>query len=367
LTGRARLLSWIIHGGVCRPPRASARGEKTEVVRKIPENPENQEAPVRRALLVHVLLVLAASVAAADEVYIPSNSPGTGSMNAFPFNNQYGTEWRYQLVIPAAALGHQPMKILDIAFAPSGTGDFKATTLEVRMSHSTVAPSTTFAANLPNPQVVLSTTAFVWKTTDQTWSSIGLAAPFLYNGVDYLTIEVRFKGSVKSNGFSGNCYQVQGPLWRVYNRSAGAYTATTGSMDASGLKTRITIAGPSITLSGSGRPGTTVTLDLASPSDAGRVYQLASSLGTGPVPIGTRLLNLSPDSLLLITVFNQLPAVFVGYSGTFDTTGAARAWIHLPNLPFLTGVRIHSAFVSLDVNAPQGIHTISPTATFSIQ
>jgi hypothetical protein len=322
---------------------------------------------MRSALLVPVLLVLAAGVATADEVYLPSNTPGTGSKNAFPFNNQYGTEWRYQLVVPAAALGHQPMKILDIAFAPSGTGDFKATTLQVRMSHSTVAPSTTFATNLPNPQVVLSAGAFVWKTTDQSWSSIGLTTPFLYNGVDTLTIEIRFKGGAKGNGFSGNCYQVMGPISRVYNRSAGAYTATTGSMDASGLKTRITIAGPGITLSGSGKPGTTVTLDLASPSDAGRVYQLASSLGTGPVPIGTRLLNLSPDSLLVITVFNQLPAVFVGYTGTFDKTGAARARIHLPNLPVLTGVRIHSAFVSLDAKAPQGVHTISPTATFSIQ
>jgi len=314
-----------------------------------------------------IALLVISGMAAADEVYLPSNTPGTGSVNVFPFNTHYGTEFRYQLVIPPALLGKRPMKILDIAFAPSGTGDFKATTFEVRMSHSTVAPSTAFAVNLPNPQTVLFSNAFVWKTTHQTWSSIGLTSSFLYNGVDYLTIELRFIGSAKGNGFGGNCYQDQGSLWRVYKGAVGAYTATTGSMGNSGLKTRITIKDGSITVSGTARPGTTVSLDLASPSDAGNVYQLASSFGTGPIPLGSRKLNLSFDSLLLITAQNQVPGVFVRYSGTFDSTGLARAQIKIPSLPALTGVRIHSAFVSLNPSSPLGIQTISPSTMFSIQ
>ena len=322
---------------------------------------------MRRTSLLCLLLLLFAGAAQADEVYVPSNTPSSGTMNAFPFNTQYGNEWRYQLIIPASRLGNRSMRIQDIAFAPSGSGDFKASTLQVRMSHSTVAPSPTFAVNLPSPKVVLFSNAFVWKTTHQTWSSIGLTAPFTYNGVDSLTIELRFKGGAKGNGFSGNCYQSQGTHSRVYNRSPGAYTTTTGSVDNGNIKIRITITGASITVSGTGKPGTTVTLDLSSPSDAGRVYQLASSLGTGPIPIGSRLLNLSPDNLLVITAFNQLTTVFVGYAGTFDTTGAARARINIPNLPALTGVRIHSALVTLNPLAPQGIYTISPTATFSIQ
>jgi hypothetical protein len=322
---------------------------------------------MRRTSLSCLMLILFVSPTWADEIYVPSNTPGNGTMNAFPFNSQYGNEWRYQLIIPAARLGNRPMQLTDIAFAPSGSGDFRASTFEVRMSHSTVAPSRTFAVNLPNPRVVLLSNAFIWNTTNQAWSPIGLTKPFTYNGVDFLTIEIRFKGGIRGNGFSGNCYQSQGTHSRVYNRSPGAYTATTGSVDNGNIKIRITILGASITVSGTGRPGTTVTLDLASPSDAGRVYQLASSLGTGPIPIGLRRLNLSPDNLLVITVFNQLPTVFVGYAGTFDTNGKAKASINIPNLPALTGIRVNSAFVTLDAKAPQGIYTISPTAMFSIQ
>jgi len=317
--------------------------------------------------LTCLLLLALAGLARADEVYVPSNTPSSGTLNAFPFNTQYGNEWRYQLIISAAALGNRSMQILDIAFAPSGTGDFKASTLEVRMSHSTVAPSPTFAVNLPNPKVVLFANAFVWKTTTQTWSPFGLTAPFTYNGTDSLTIELRYMGGVRGNGFSGNCYQSQGTHSRVYNRSTGAYNAPTGSLDNGNIKVRITIMGATITLSGSARPGTTVTLDLSAPGDAGKAYQVASSLGTGPISIGNRRLDLSPDSLLVVTVFNYLPAVFAGYAGKLDASGKARASIHIPNLPVLTGVRLHSAFVTLDPQAPFGISLIAPTASFSVQ
>jgi hypothetical protein len=39
-----------------------------------------------------------------------------------------------------------------------------------------------------------------------------------------------------------------------------------------------------------------VDLNLTSMADVDKAYQTVSSLGTGPVPIGTRSLGLSPDS-----------------------------------------------------------------------
>jgi hypothetical protein len=117
---------------------------------------------------------------------------------------------------------------------------------------------------------------------------------------------------------------------------------------------------------GAPNPGKTVDLFLQSPPDKGRFYQLGSSLGLGPIPLGSRQLNLSPDNLLLVTVNNYLPSIFVDYPGRLDSTGKAKAGIRIPNDPGLIGLRIHTAYVVLDTAAPLGIQTISNTFTFSV-
>jgi len=74
----------------------------------------------------------------------------------------------------------------------------------------------------------------------------------------------------------------------------------------------------------------------------------------GPIPLGNRQLNLSPDDLLLITVNNYVPSIFVNYAGQLDTQGEAKAEIRIPNNPGLIGLRMHTAFVVLDPAAPLG-------------
>jgi len=117
---------------------------------------------------------------------------------------------------------------------------------------------------------------------------------------------------------------------------------------------------------GSPNPGKAVDLYLQSPGDKGRLYIMGSSLGTGPIPIGTRKLNLSPDDLLLVTVSNYLPSIFYNYQNTLDAKGEAQAQIRIPNTPALIGLRIHTAYVVIDPTAPQGVRTISNTFTFSV-
>jgi hypothetical protein len=114
------------------------------------------------------------------------------------------------------------------------------------------------------------------------------------------------------------------------------------------------------------RLATTLTFTLMATNDAGLPYQLGSSLGTGPIPIGTRQLDLSPDNLLLVTVNNYWPWIFSGYRGVIDSKGQAQATIHIPNQPALAGVRVHSAFVTLDPAAPSGVRSISDTFSFTI-
>jgi len=135
-----------------------------------------------------------------------------------------------------------------------------------------------------------------------------------------------------------------------------------GSDDAFVAKVSLTV------LEGKGtpRPGGTVGFTLTATNDVGRQFHLGTSLGTGPIPIDTRQIDLSPDNLLLVTVNNYWPSVFSGYRGVIDSKGQAQAAIHIPNLPALIGTRIHTAFVTLDSAAPSGIRSISNTFSFSI-
>ncbi|MBN2492240.1 MAG: SBBP repeat-containing protein [Planctomycetes bacterium] len=114
-------------------------------------------------------------------------------------------------------------------------------------------------------------------------------------------------------------------------------------------------------------PGGQVNLSLSSSADGGLVYQLASSLGNGPIAIDARRIELSPDGLLFLTVANALPGIFPNYAGVLDKQGQAKAAIHIPNLPSLKGLRIYTAFVTLKATAPSGVASISNTFLFSIQ
>ena len=122
----------------------------------------------------------------------------------------------------------------------------------------------------------------------------------------------------------------------------------------------------SLTGTGAGRPGASIQWDLTATDCAGLRYQLGSSLGTGPIRIDTRTIDLSADNLLAVSVAGLWPAVFSGYQGIVDGNGQAQAAIHVPNLPALIGTPVHTAFVTLDPAAPSGIRSISNTVSFVI-
>jgi hypothetical protein len=71
--------------------------------------------------------------------------------------------------------------------------------------------------------------------------------------------------------------------------------------------------------------------------------------------------------LFVLTVNNALPGIFARYVGTLGVSGAATADIVIPNLAPLTGIGVHTAFVSLDGSAPSGVDDVSNTFSFTIQ
>ncbi len=117
---------------------------------------------------------------------------------------------------------------------------------------------------------------------------------------------------------------------------------------------------------GAARVGTVLALALTT-GDAFIPFRVASALGTGPIRVGPRRIDLAVDGLLIATIQNVLPTVFSGYSGNADAAGQAQASVRIPAFPALAGTVVHSAFVTLSARAPSGIRGISNTTSFTIQ
>ncbi|MBN1461528.1 MAG: hypothetical protein JXA57_18520 [Armatimonadetes bacterium] len=329
---------------------------------------------MKTCVLVICLAASLVGASAAGDIFIPYQPMSSINCNFFPFHVSFG-EWRYQFVIGAKCLGGKSQILTHISFRPCQSNTFKAATFEMRMSHNTltVAPSLTFAANMPSPQVVIPAGPITYIRTQSTWSTIQLTRSFTYNGKDNLTVELRYKGGSLTGGstngsddsfprdFSYQCY-------RVFNYGTGAYASTTASsqFNSGMLLTRLTYLDVNISGSGSPSIGGTVNLSLLALTDAGLPYQVGTSLGTGPILIGKHDIGLSLDQLLLVTVRGALPSIFQNYSGVLDTTGRGSARIVILNDPQLIGVRLHSAFLTIKSGLPFNVKSISNTFSFTI-
>lgn len=118
---------------------------------------------------------------------------------------------------------------------------------------------------------------------------------------------------------------------------------------------------------GSAKNGGTLDLLLNAVGAANKSYFTGTSFGKGPIPLDTRSIDLSLDTLLVISTSGVLPVVFSAYNGILPNSGSATAKLNIPASPALVGLKIHTAFVTLDPAAPSGVLTISNTNTTEIQ
>ncbi|MBN2489933.1 MAG: hypothetical protein JXQ29_03675 [Planctomycetes bacterium] len=317
-----------------------------------------------------LLFLLLAGLSSADEVFVPDNNPAAGSSNAIPFWAEWSAiqgQIRFQMLFDPTQLGNRAFTVHDIAFAANYSGSFSATQMQIRLSHCTVGTlSATMDLNIPNPVVCFDGPASI-PTTLATWTPMGLTNTFTYNGKDFLVMDLRYMGGATSLTGSGS----QGRFRSAAIHRSWAYTnyyATTesGQDRAAGLKTRFTVSVVSIVGSGTTKPGSTVTFALSSPTDAGLPYQVGTSVGTGPIPIDTRQIDLGLDDVLVASTGGALPSVFEAYSGYLDATGAGQARFHIPNIPLLVGIRFHTAFLTIKAGAPSNVKSISPTYSFTV-
>jgi len=327
-----------------------------------------------KTYLTLALILTLSGLIRADEIYVPDNNPASTTFNAIPFWAEWSViqgEIRAQILYNASYFGNRIFRIRDIAFAAAYTGTFSATQLQVRISHVTTSLlNPTMDLNIPNPATCYDG-PINYNVTTNTWSPMGLTGGFLYNGVDNLVVEVRYKGGKNTSSSPGNTvgrfwYVANAPIHRNWAYMSYNAKQQSGGSAKNGLKIRFTVDMTTIQGSGSTAPGGTVELALLSPSDPGLAYQVGTSLGTGPIPIDSRKLGLSPDGILVASVSGALPTVFEKYVGYIESNGTGKAKLNIPQLPVLTGVRLHSAFITLLASAPSGVKSISNTFSFTI-
>jgi len=149
----------------------------------------------------------------------------------------------------------------------------------------------------------------------------------------------------------------------VVEQGKGAYWANVHTIS----RVEVYVSAAHVVGSGSRWTGTTMTFTLSSVPDAGLPYQVASSLGNGPIPIDTRKLELTLDNLLLLSVSGLAPAVFQNYAGKLHAvSGTAQAQLDIPRVRLLKGLTVHTAFVTLKATAPSGVSSVSTPFTFTI-
>ena len=312
------------------------------------------------ALVLGVIATLGIPAVAGD-IHVPDSNATQGTCNVIPWGTS--TEYRYQAVVPTTMMASGAVYITELGFAACNAGTFSATQCEIRMAHFTGAtPSTTFQTNLEKDVTVVFSGPITFPYLANQWSDVGLTSGFQYNGVDSLVVEIRYV-----NRTGGTSFHRSSNVMRLYTGGTGSYTATTASGSGlAALKMRFTTADVLLTGSGSPTPGGTINLHLSAPSDAGKPYQVGSSLGVGPIPLGSRQIGLDLDDLLVVSTSGFLPAIFVNFAGQLDANGKGTAGIHILNDARLIGVRVHSAFLTLDPAAPLGVSSISNTFTFTV-
>jgi hypothetical protein len=142
-------------------------------------------------------------------------------------------------------------------------------------------------------------------------------------------------------------------------------TIATGVVRKSYKRNMIALSSPTVTLGG----GVSITLD--SPSDGGNVYVLGIAAGPGPTPLDTRTLKLTNDILLQFIIGPGLlnnNGVFFNFAGVLSSAGTTNLpGILVPNLPSLSGLTLHLAFVTGGgFSLPSGINTISDSVTLTV-
>lgn len=175
-------------------------------------------------------------------LFYPSDTPATGAADPRPFGNgnpthaTYGTI-RYQIQIPTAVLGTQPLDICEVFVAPAGSYTRNFADLQVRMGHNSNPLSTQMVFNMPGftSRPVQFTTISFPTVADQ-WLPLGMAHDFHYNpALGMLVLEFFVRQSAATGGTADIGFRTDPSIPFVWTSGSG-YNGT--AVAGGGIKLR---------------------------------------------------------------------------------------------------------------------------------
>lgn len=305
---------------------------------------------------MHPRFALAAFVLAsglvAQSAYVPSNTPATGTCNAFPFST---SDMRYQALVTAADMGSTPALICGFAVAQCSTGTATFQRLTVKMAHITAASlSTTFDANLAAGAItVLDIPNYTWQATANVWNDLDVQVPFVYNGTDNLVIEVLALGRTGTIGSTHRDATNQ----RVYlGNYTGQLTGTNGGNTA--FKMRLITGDATTWVFGKGCQGSnamTPALTLSGSSKLGMALGVSQSNALASSPT---LLHVGTTSALPVFPFDlgllgapgctMYTNAAISVPMSTSSSGTSRITVNVPNVPSLACFKLYFQWVNLD-------------------
>lgn len=300
-------------------------------------------------------LIALATGLSAQSFYVPSNTPSTGTCNAFPFAT---TDMRYQALLTQSDLGGAPVWITGFGLAPCSTGVRSMLQITMRIAPlAATTLSTTFDNNLAaGATTVLSASNFKWSMVANTWSDLDLQVPFFYSGTGSVVVELLVVGSSGASGsmhrdatnqrvylanYTGQATGTDGGLtafkMRVITGDASAWTFGAG---CAGSNTLV----PTLSFSGDSKLSSTLTVQQTAALPLAVTALVIGSTTAGPnFPVDLTPLN-APGCLLYTD-----PLVVLGTLS--DASGASAIPLGIPSSPSYVGVKVYTQWLNLDAQA----------------
>jgi len=288
-----------------------------------------------------------------DGLCNPSDTPDAGSSNSWPFNTY--TAWRYQLIVNKSVLPNAPIKITDIAFAPTTTKTWKASRFQIRMGHTTLSDFNNpvqpncFDNMLGACPTIVYEGPLTWSCAASTWSPIGLQSHFGYDGSRNILVEIRYSGGPGSSGVSARTDPSINRAYTHSNYSKDPYNApcwyTPIPGQNMGLKHCLDVTKSTVLIApDTARLGRSTSIRLYNGS-ALQFYQLAASLSQRPgISLGNCTVYLGFDNILLYSLLVG-PPIFNKYGGQLSSSGAGTGTFTVPAIAPLVGLCVYHAGV----------------------
>lgn len=196
------------------------------------------------ALLAATALSSPSDLLAQNCQFLPSDTPASGIADPRPLGNgnasdpSYGT-MRYQMQVPAAVLGNQPLTIQELFVAPAGSHTRIYTEIQVRFGHSANPLSaqmvTNFTGGTSRP---VQYSQIQYDAVADTWLPLGMAIPFQYNpAFGSLVLEFFVRGAGVQPGGTGSTGMRTDPSIPFVWTSGQGYSGTVVS--GGGIKLRL--------------------------------------------------------------------------------------------------------------------------------